>query len=53
MAVVVRAGPEEDWVGTGESVGGGESKAGREEAEEAGDGFVILFVALLCWRRCL
>lgn len=43
--VVVRAGLEEDEEGTGD--GGGESKAGREEAEEAGDGFVISPLACL------
>lgn len=37
----MRAGLEEDEEGTGEGVRGGESKAVREDAEEAGDGFVI------------
>lgn len=47
MVVVVRAGLEEDEEGTGD--GGGESKAGREEAEEAGDGFVIPPFVCLGW----
>lgn len=53
MVVVVRAGLEEDEEGTGESVRGRESKAGMEEAEEAGDGFVIISLACLVGRRHL
>lgn len=51
--VVIRAGLEEaEAGGRGEGVKGGESKAGREEAEEAGEGFVISPRACLgCDRR--
>jgi len=53
MVVVVRAGLEEDEEGTGEGVRGGESKEGREDAEEDGDGFVISLLVCLGWCRRL
>ena len=53
VVVVVRAGLEEDEEGTGEGVRGRVSKAGMEEAEDAGDGFVIISLACLVGRRHL
>jgi hypothetical protein len=54
---LVVAGLEEDDAGMGDGVTGGESKAGREEAEEAGEGFVIsplpcLDMGRRLWRVC-